>query len=537
MSIEIDPLNFDLLLLPNEDTRGMRPVKVQDIFEGGGGKNFHSDGLFSVETFGKQGEERRMRLYAYIKLNTKILHPLLYICICDLKGLYGDIMAGKSYAVFNEEIQDFEKTNSMDGGTGYEFFCKYLPKLKFEQRPSTRRAAYIELVEKYRKTPYVENLAVIPAGLRDYMVDENGKPSEDEVNTLYRRMLAAASNIENTNPDINPEYIDAFRFKMQLTFVEIYDYFIGLTEGKNKLTQGKWAARKMTDSTRNVITSYNQTARIASDATLVDVNETVVGLYQFMRAVAPLMVNRVRSIMSEIFPGPNVPALMVNKKTLKQEPVLVPTQLYDDWMTYEGIEGILAKYGEEDLRHEQLDVDTHWFALIYKGPDGTFRLVHDIDDIPEGRSKDHVTPVTLTELLYIAIYSDARKIPNLVTRYPVSGFGGIYPSFTYLKSTTKSEVRYELDETWNLLPTPAPEFPVFGAPFYNSLSPSPAHNARLVADYDGDMCSFTCLLMPEAILEIENLLKSRDFYVGLDGKMFFSVENDVNNLVFKYITG
>ena len=43
--------------------------------------------------------------------------------------------------------------------------------------------------------------------------------------------------------------------------------------------------------------------------------------------------------------------------------------------------------------------------------------------------------------------------------------------------------------------------------------------------------------MPEAILEIENLLKSRDFYVGLDGKMFFSVENDVNSLVFKYITG
>lgn len=482
MNYEIDPLNFELLLLPNEDTRGMRPVKVLDVFEGGGSKNFHADGLFSVETFGKQGEERRMRLFSYIKLNTKILHPLLYKCICDLKALYGEIIAGKTYAVFDSELKDFVKSNSIDGKTGYEFFCSHLPVIEFEKRPSTRRSMYIALVEKYRKNPFIENLVVIPAGLRDYMIDENGKPSEDEINTLYRKVLSVTSLVENTNAVVNPEYIDASRYKLQLSILEIYNYFMSLMDGKSKLIQGKWAARKISDTTRNVLTSYSRIAPTPDSPVMVDVNETVVGLHQFMRAVAPLMVNRVKALASDIFPGPNTPAFMINKKTMKRESVMIDPGLYDEWMTYEGIEGILAKFAEEDMRHDVLETDTHYFALLYKGPDDTFKIVHDPEELPEGRDPKDLSPITMAEFLYIAIYADARGIPALITRYPVSGFGGIYPSFTYLKSTVKSEVRYELDESWQRLDEPAPEFPIRGSGFYNSMSPNAAHNARLVAD-------------------------------------------------------
>lgn len=47
-----------------------------DIFEGGS-RAFHPDGLFSVETFGKVGDERRNRLFGYVDLGAKILHPLM----------------------------------------------------------------------------------------------------------------------------------------------------------------------------------------------------------------------------------------------------------------------------------------------------------------------------------------------------------------------------------------------------------------------------------------------------------------------------
>lgn len=62
---------------------------------------------------------------------------------------------------------------------------------------------------------------------------------------------------------------------------------------------------------------------------------------------------------------------------------------------------------------------------------------------------------------------------------------------------------------------------------------------RLRSDnkYDGDTGSFSCPLLPESVEEIKKLHASKDFYVGVDGQMFFSVENDVNSLVFKNITG
>ena len=66
------------------------------------------------------------------------------------------------------------------------------------------------------------------------------------------------------------------------------------------------------------------------------------------------------------------------------------------------------------------------------------------------------------------------------------------------------------------------------------------HRGRLAHDldkkFDGDTCSFTCVLTDESISEIEDLLDSKDFYVGVNGKITFSASNDVSNLVFAEMT-
>ena len=54
--------------------------------------------------------------------------------------------------------------------------------------------------------------------------------------------------------------------------------------------------------------------------------------------------------------------------------------------------------------------------------------------------------------------------------------------------------------------------------------------------FDGDTCSFTCVLTDESISEIEDLLNSKDFYVGVNGKITFSASNDVSDLVFAEMT-
>lgn len=537
MPANLPPFNIDLLLLRDVDVKNIRPIKALDIFDGFS-RNFHPDGLFSIEIFGKVGEERRNRLFSYIDLHIPIFHPVIFKTISDLKSLYGEIMSGKSFAIFDPKLKDFVKADASSGETGYSFFMKHFQVLEFEQRESRKRDFYIQLMEKYRANCTMDKLVVMPAGLRDFTIDDNGKPSEDEINGLYRKVMSIASIIENVNAKANAQYLDSARYNIQLAVNSIYDYIINLLEGKSKLVLGKWASRKVFNSTRNVITSYiPDSTELHGDKT-VSGNQTVVGLYQYLRAILPLAVKHVRDThLSKVFTGPNSPVVLVNKKTLEKELVTLDPEHYDEWMTYEGLEKIMARFGEENLRHDPLEIDGYYLGLTYIGPDNTFRFVQSKDELPEGRDPKDLHPVTYAELLYMSVYKDSADIPCFVTRYPVAGYGSIYPSYVYLKTTVKARVLTELDDNWEPLPYKAIEFPVQHEQFYNSVSPHVSHIKRLGADFDGDTVSFTCVLTEEAKEEVKKTLNSRNYYVGVNGKMSFSASNDVVDLVLASMTG
>lgn len=530
------PFNIDLLILSANDVKDLRPVKVLDIFDGFS-KNFHPDGLFSTETFGKMGEERRNRMLTYINMHVSVFHPVIFKSLCDLKGLYGEIMSGRSYATFDPTIGDFEKSDAITGETGYAFFIKNFPQLKFEERPSAKREFNIKLLTKYRENCLMDKLVVMPAGLRDYTIDDNGKPSEDEINVLYRKVISVASVIENVNAKANAEYLDSARFNLQVSVMAIYDYIKSLLEGKSKLILGKWAGRKVFNSTRNVITSYIPDATELHSPKTVSSNQTVMGLYQYLRSILPLAVKAVRdTYLSDVFIGPNTPAVLVNKKTFKKELVQLDPEHYDEWMTYEGLEKVMARFSEENLRNEPLQVGNYYFGLIYK-PKGFYKFIQDKDDLPEGADPADLYPITYAELLYLSVYKESHETPCFITRYPITGYGSIYPSYIYLKSTVKSEIRQELGDDWQPTGFTAYEFPVSTEQYYNSMSPGVTHISRLTADFDGDVCSGTSVMTEEAKQEVKKLLRSRDYYVGIDGNMTFSASNDIIDLVLVSITG
>ena len=479
---KLDPFNLDLLILSPENVKTLGQIKVLDIFDTS--KNFHNDGLFSTSIFGKQGDERRNRTFAYIKLNTDVMHPLVAKTVFKLKGLYKEIAEGSTYAIFDTKIKDFVKTDPTEGSTGYSFFLKHLKHIQFEERKSARRSDAISLMTKYRDRLTMQYLVTMPAGLRDYTVDQDGKPSEDEINVMYRKVLSLSNIMATSSNVLNPEYLDNTKYRLQLSLIEIYDYIVNILEGKGGLIQSKWASRKIYDSTRNVITSWVGESDELFGITSVKADQTVVGLHQYLRNIMPLASNLVReTYLTEVFPGPNTPAVMVNKKTLQKEMVKIDSSLYLDWMTYEGFEATVGRFAEEDQRHDYLETEDHYFALMYKGPDNTFKVIHDIRELPEGRDPKDVTPLTFAELLYCSTYRVAEELPSFITRYPIAGYGSIHPCFLYLKSTVKSEVRYELDETWNIIEdNPAKSFPKHGETFHNSLSPHKRSIARLSAD-------------------------------------------------------
>lgn len=533
------PFNVSLLDLTPDKLKALKPVTALDIFEGGATTNFHEDGLFSVSTFGPIGSDLRDKKFSFIDLKVEIFHPIIYKCLVDLKRFYAGVMAGKEYAIWNSEIKDFERSNALEGETGFQFFVKHWKDIEFESTKSDSREQSITLIKKYKNAAMTSKVVVMPAGYRDVEF-EGGRVHEDEINVFYRKMLSVSNTITPAVVKAHPEMINAARHSLQMEFNKLYDFIVKLVEGKKKLLLGKWASRRIFDGTRNVITAMNASVPMLGAPGAVGINNTIIGLFQALKAIRPVATYLIRNTYaSKVFVGVDAPARLVNKKTLKMEEVRLKSVWYDRWMTDEGIEKVISAFADENLRHKPVDVDGYYFGLIYKGPDATFKFMQSIDELPKGRNPADVHPITFAELLYLSVYKKINNYPLLVTRYPVTGVGSIYPSFVYCKTTVSSECRYELADDWSPIEdgVAAHQFPIKGAEFVNSLVPHPSKILRLGADFDGDTASGNISYTEESIEETQNFLNSKRAYIGTDSKLISSVAVDTVNLLFYNLTG
>jgi hypothetical protein len=539
MQTNMIPFNLDLLVLTNDQAKLLGQVKVLDTFVASS-KNFHPEGLFSTEIFGRVGDSSRNYRFGYIDLHMPLFHPVVFDVLSKLKGLYADIILSKGFAVWNDEIKDFEKSTPIDGKTGITFFIKHYKELKLEGTGSDRRDFFIKLIEKYKDKSLLTKLLVMPAGIRDYEFDEYGKPSKDEINDYYARIIALSNLLSNIKETDQTEAFDTIRANMQTALSTLYDYIKTLLEGKHKLILGKWGSRRIANGTRNVITTVNNQTDELGSALTAGYNDTIVGLYQFLKGTLPMAVYAVRSgLLSKVFQGPNAPAFLVDQKTKKKAIVNITADIFDRWMTDEGIETLINTFAEEETRHLPITVNDHYLALIYQD-DKEVYVLQDIQDLPQELNRELVHPITMTEFFYFAALSYVKKVSGFFTRYPITGYGSIYPCKMFLKTTIPSknlilknpEFLYNEDGLEHLT-----QYPIVGADFMNSMSPAHAHLARLGADFDGDTCSLNIVYTEEAVNEINQLLSKAKYYVDANKKMNFSASNDALNYTLAMMTG
>ncbi len=478
------PFNLDILKLTPEVTSRLRAITSLDIYTSAT-KNFHPDGLYSTLTFGTVGSEARSSRYGFIDLKISVFQPTIYGALLKLKSFYGDIISGREFALWDIDSSDFIKSNSLEGQTGFEFFVEHWQKIIFPSRPSVTREQNIAMIEKYKKVALTDKVIVMPAGYRDMEIDDTGRESSDEINKLYYKLIAISNTINASTVKISPEAYNGQRISLQNTFVEIYEYILAIIEGKKNLLMGKWASRKVFNGTRNVITSMDTTSQFLNGANNVSINDTDVGIYQCMKAMLPVSRYQLKNgFLSSVFTGPSAPALLTNKKTLLSERVNIKTDVYNEWMTNEGLDNFISTYKETSIRANPIIIDDCYLGLVYKGPDGTFKLIHGIDELPENRKKEDCIPISMVYLFYCSIYYIANKYPGYITRYPILGPGSIYPSHLRLKSTIKTEVRKELGEDWEPLSEDrvAYEFPT-NTDYFNSFSPHSCRLSKLSADH------------------------------------------------------
>lgn len=532
MSIKnIDLFNLELLYLTKGNIRNLTQVTSLNIFIPSS-TIFSPAGLFSNEIFGQVGSTLRNESFGYVDLHVNVLHPLVYSSLGSLRLIYKEIMAGNVYATFDDKKGDFELSDKDNGGTGYEFFMSNVLKLKLDDRGSDQRAENMAIVESYIADPLeLSKWLVSPAGVRDYGVDENGVPKEDEVNDLYRRLMNTANVISNISVTAgNISDIDTIRNRLQLGVNALYTHWTGLMDGKRKFLQNEFAKRSVAYGSRNVLSPSIPNIMDYRDPGNVTENMTIMGLYQFTMSVVPVAINRIHeTFMYDLMGNDSGASTLIDTKTLKPVMVDVSSKVRQGWMTKDGLSSKLYNLKQPSNRTMPVMVGDHYLAMIHESG-GVVTVLDNREPVPEDFKKKDIRPITYYEMLFISLLPVIHKYPCITVRFPVINLGSVYVSKTHVRCNvvTKSTIvrvdgfEYETRE-----------YPNSDSDYYNGVSVGNSHIGPLGADFDGDQIGTIVLFTNESIAEVNALLRTKEFYISPTGELAYTPVDDIIEYVVK----
>jgi len=539
MKTDVLPALIWILHTEDSDLAHLAPITRLDITEGAS-TNFHDDGLFSTRIFGPVGSVQRDEVFAKLKLNVRVLHPKIYRDLINLKALYKEILEGSRTAKFSDVEGDFYPSVDADAETGYAFFMFHLDKLKLKRTESPARNERIDFLERWWHRKTLTNLPVMPAGLRDIEIGEDGRWTKHEINDFYFRVMYTALNIAQNRDTENVIY-DSPRLLLTKAIYEIYSYVERIIGGKSGFIRDKWASRRVLYGTRNVLTSMETSGYSLESPNVPAFDATVLGTFQAAVALAPVVVFWMRTgYLSKIMTAGDGDVMLVNTKTLKPEWTSLSPTMRDRWTTFDGLREVINSLVDIEARHRPVMIGTHYLSLVYNG-EGTFRVFDDIDDLPENFDRKDVHPMTLIELIYLSGYSKWVKYFLDVVRYPINGDDSTYPSRMHVKTTSVGEIRRELDTGW--MPLEGDEYLAVEYPNYNlrgyhdSESPAPSRLVGLGADFDGDTGSGTAVMTNDALRETEKYLSTREAWVKPSGEPRAQIDYDTADFVIKNLTG
>lgn len=534
------PFNIEYLDNKLQRIAGLLPVRVLDIFDSTTGE-LHPQGLYSNEIFGQPGTALRNERHGYINTRCQILHPNAFEELTRLKALYKDIMMGKEYAIWDKEAQDFKRSDVLDGQTGYAFFMRHVKDIKFKKSRSYRRDLRIELINKYKDRLFLNWLLVMPAGLRDLRV-EDGRPKEEDINKLYRKVLIAANTISEAQAFKNDPQLDAVRWSIQKNVQAIWENIIGMLGGKRGFLQSRVGSRTVAYGTANVVSAMDPGSDFLLGRRTFDVNTTTFGVHQVAKGIEPLIVEWTmpNGILRDFIQNIKTDVQVINPKTLKPRSIEVSRKERERWGTEKGRADLINLLEDRSRHHAPITVDGHYLKLIYCNGD-EYRVMNSITELPSDRDPKHVHPMTWLEYFYLTVQSEIHRVRAYVARYPITGIESNYPSVPYLKSSTFAYNVVPLGDDWreDSAGLYTPEMPATDrlAASYLTASPSPHVLKGLGMDFDGDRSPAIFVFSKEAVQEVDDKLKSIEHYVSVDGGLFNSYSTDTGDWLLANFTG
>lgn len=538
-----DPFNIRIMDVDKFITDNQVQQVTTSLIKEPSSQMFNADGLFSEEIFGRIGTVDRLLTLGYIELNTTIIAPAMFKAMEKLGGIYIDIMAGRLYARWNDDLKDFERIygdpeDDESADTGFNFFLTHYPKIKFKLTNSLSRESKVSLLDKYRDISLYKRVLVMPAGLRDISNDDSGKLIQDDINKLYAGLLSYTDSIP---AGVTSATYDGIRYNIQAKVVEIYEYIYNMMTGKRGFLQGSYAARKIAMGTRNVISSAPMISRSPNDPQALKPDETMVGIFQTMKACQPLVFYGIKNLLiNSVFGevGSSYTITAINTKTFKLEYIEITDDERQRWTSADGINGMINRFQNLDVRDKPLTVydknkKPYYLMLVYDDDTeiSLFRTVDDLKALGFPVDKSKIRPMTWVEFFYIATNIAVEGKHAFITRYPVLGDGGCYPSKIHLMSTSPGRIVNLVDlnspgETVRMFA----EYPILGNSYLDTMVINPNRLTGLGGDYDGDTCSFNMVLTDDANRECAAYLASTKSLINVDKYLLTANTTDLINL-------
>lgn len=472
---------FSLSLLTTEKLLALNTAKVDtgQIFENT--NIFHKSGLFSNQIFGELGSKDRARKAGHIDIKLDILHPLAYIGLTTMNSLYAGILDTSRKARWDNDLKDFIPDD--EGETGYNFFMSKLDKIKFSNpNNSDLRQFKIRLVNMQSdiKNLTLNKVYVTPASFRDYTIDKNGKPSQDEINELYRKLINTAAMIPDTIDEGYNPFIESIRIRLQKSSVEIYLYLLNLLAGKRGVIRGHMLSKVVNYGTRNVITADNSVIDKLGSGNYLRFNEMAVGVYQYAKAIQPISVAKIKNIMSRVFSPMEKQATVINIKTYETIKIPVDNKTIDNYTSNKGINSYLNKFADNEFSKSVFGTSDYAFIMLLKKNDN-IEMVFDTATVDKEDYK-YLVPITNMELVFISLLSEYDKYYGNTTRYPAINQGSTFPIKPSVKPTTQmSKATITVDGfTYNVF-----NYPNLDSGVYDSISPHHSRLQRLTGDSIG----------------------------------------------------
>lgn len=514
-----------------------KPITSTDAFEGMT-QNLNDDGLYSIEIFGKVGSKERDKTEAFIDVKLPIFNPTYLKALVLVKALYQGILRGAEYAVFDEEKGDFIKSNILEGESGFSFFVRKLREIVFSTTPSYKRGQRVKLLIDFRDIAMTDKVIVIPAGLRDIQFGANGAPTEPEITELYRALIFRTRVILGGKGDAENPLYDSVRWGVQTAFNDIDQYLFDLLQGKGGILQRRMSTRGVVGGTRNVITARKVSRKNLKTKMLVSPNSVDMGLFQGLLNYQYVCAHGVMTeYLGNVFTIGNQSAKLVNKKTLEFEYVEVSPQIVDKWTTFTGINKLFNGFADASIRNKEIVIDNRYLMLVYD--DGTdVAVLHDINDLPEGKDKKFVRPVTYMEFFYLSCYKAIGDQISQQTRYPIIGIGSIFPAAVNLITTEGAGPRtirdpYDWSErdTCHSYPSRRDK-----QDFFDAMSVDPSREAGLDSDHDGDQLNSNSVCAEDSKEQVKELFGKRSYYISGTGRFLYDPINEPIQFMFKSAT-